>query len=181
MRRLRTYSVLRRARAMTMVEAVMATLIVSLMLVAALNLVGGARLSERILADRGVGQALAEGLLAEILTQPYVDPDDVVDTFGLTSSEKATGDRSLFDDVDDYNGWSATPPEATDGTSLTEYSGWTRSVEVDWVTLNDLESAAGADNGIKRIVVTVKTGDRIVSTLTAYRSSAWHSGREIEE
>lgn len=167
-----------RSRGMTLVEAVMAMLIVSVMLLAALNLVGASRMSENTLADQNVAQALAENLMAEILDQAYADPVDGVESFGRTSAENNTGNRSRFDDVDDYHTWSASPPQTKDGTELDDYAGWSREVVVEWVEPADLTTVASSNTGIKRITITVSRNDRVAATLTAYRTSAWQAGRE---
>ncbi len=74
---------------------------------------------------------------------------------GIDDSE-GTSNRTDFDDVDDYHGWSASPPEAKDGTALADYTGWTRSVTVEYVNpLQPGGTAVGSDNGAKRITVTV--------------------------
>lgn len=165
-----------RRRAMTLAEAVMAMLIVSVMLLAALDLVSSSRLSEKILADQCIAESLAEDLMAEILNQPYADPVDGVASFGRTSAENAPGDRSLFDDIDDYDEWSESPPARKDGTEMNDYAGWSREVVVDRVEQSDLSSVAASDKGIKRIVVTIKQDGRAAATLTAFRTSAWQTG-----
>lgn len=171
----------RRYRGMTLVEAVMAMLIVSVMLVAALNLVSASRMSEMTLADQNTGYALAEDLMAEVLNQAYADPVNGSTDFGPSSTEDDPGDRSLFDDVDDYDGWSASPPESKDGIEMAEFTGWSRSVEVMRVALDDLNSEEVSDSGVKRIVVTVSHGGRVAATLVAYRTSGWQTGWEHDQ
>jgi len=168
-------------RAMTLVEAVMATLVVSIMLTAALNTVGSARQGERIVALRSQGFALAEELMAEILNQAYADPTigDNND-FGKTLAKIASGNRSLYDDVDDYDDWSAKPIEAKDGTPNLEFTDWSREVIVDWVDADDLTTIVGNNEGVKRITVTVKHDKRVVAELQAYRTQAWQTGMEAD-
>ena len=71
---------------------------------------------------------LAVDLMEEILAQDFADPDGT-DTETL---------RADFDDVEDYNGWSSSPPKDAQGNSLTQYSTYTRSVSIIGVPQWDL-------------------------------------------
>jgi len=83
-----------------------------------------------------VKQALsvAEGLLDEILAKSY-------------SALPGTGSRNLYDDVDDYNGYSVTGVTSIDGTALTGLSNYKVEVAVVASTLGG--------NTAKRVTVTV--------------------------
>jgi Tfp pilus assembly protein PilV len=162
---------LRTARAFTLVEAVISIFIVSVMFVAALSMVGATRLGEYKVAESTRGLPLAQDLMAEILQQPYEDPNDPVQ-FGTESGE-GTVDRSDFDDVDDYHNWSASPPQNQDGTDMNDLSGWERSVQVSWVDPTDLSQTMSSDQGVKRIAVTVTHDDVPVASVSAYRTSVW--------
>jgi len=90
---------------------------------------------------------LAVDLMEEILAQDFADPDGT-DTETL---------RADFDDVEDYNGWSSTPPKDAAGNSLTQYSAYTRSVLIIGVPQNDLTPAAPlAPGATDFMVVTVR-------------------------
>jgi Tfp pilus assembly protein PilV len=156
---------------LALVEMVISIVLVSVMLVAALNMVGASKLGQRKLHERLSGQQLAQDLMAEILSQDYADPEDGVDSFGLSSDESAAGDRSLFDDVDDYDGWSATPPELQDGTVMSDLDGWTRTVRVEWVRPTDTTQTVGSNEGAKLITVTVTHDGVPASELVALRTS----------
>ena len=117
---------LRNTRAFTLIEAAVSVFIVGVMIVAALSTVGATRLGEYKVAESCRGWLLAQALMAEILQQPYEEPDDPV-VFGLESGE-SIGDRLTFDDVDDYDGWTETPPQYKDGTTVPDCDGWSRTV-----------------------------------------------------
>jgi len=168
-----------RTRAFAMVEVVIATLVVGVTLVAALNTLGAARGGEYKLAERGRALLLARDLMAEIMQQPYSDPVTGIDSFGLVASESLTGDRSLFDDVDDYDSWNASPPQNKDGSIVTGYEDYWRKVSVDWVNPADL-SASGTPTGVKQILVKVKRGGRLIITLSAFRTQDWIDPAEEE-
>jgi prepilin-type N-terminal cleavage/methylation domain-containing protein len=159
------------ARGFSLVEVIVCIGIVGIMMVAALNTVAMAKQSQRIMGDRARGQLLAVDLMSEILTLPYEDPEDTDVSFGPGADESTTSDRSLFDDVDDYNGWSATPPQRKDGTTLTDLTGWQRSVSVSWINPNTLTQTKMLETGAKRVTVTVQRGPREVATLVAVCTS----------
>ncbi len=163
------------ARAFSLAEAIVAIAIVGIMLVAALNTVGAARLGEQKTGDRGKGMLLAQQLMAEILQQRYEEPVDIP-VFGPESGE-AAGSRANFDDVDDYEGWAASPPQYRDGTVIPDLVGWTRSVHVDWVDPADLAQVVGSDARIKRITVRVTRGDVPAASIAAVRTGAADSVR----
>ncbi len=153
----------------TLVEAVMSMLIVGLMLVAALNTVGASKIAQSRNAEQNLGPMLAEDLLTEILGQVYEEPDDTPE-FGRES--EPGGDRNDWDDVDDYNGWSASPPQNKDGTDIPDLAGWGRSVTVVFVNPGLVDTSA-SDIGHKRIHVTVTHNGRVVSELWGLRTSGW--------
>lgn len=164
------YRTTRHRQAFTLVEAVISLVVVSVMLVAALNVVGASRLSQFKTAQTIRGQKLAEELMVEILQQSYEDPDGSV-TFGCESGETTTP-RTGFDDVDDYHGWSSTPPVARDGTALRGQEGLSRSVSVQWVDPANPAQIASSETGAKKITVTVKSGTMPLASLVAIRTAS---------
>lgn len=141
-----------RPAAFTLVETVIATVIVAVMFVAALNTVGASRLTQHRASLVSQGRLLAESLMSEILVQSYEEPDGPP-AFGRESGELATT-RAAYDDVDDYHGWSASPPAAKDGTPLANTVGWTRTVRVEWVDPPDPEQVKTSESGAKLVTVT---------------------------
>jgi hypothetical protein len=132
--------------------------------------VGAVRLGEYKIAERGRGMHLAQDLMVEILQQSYLEPVDTP-LFGPEASEADTS-RADYDDVDDYNGWSASPPQQRDGTVMADWSGWSRGVTVVWANPAELTQAAVSDAGIKRITVTVAHDGVPVASLVALRTVA---------
>lgn len=156
--------------AFSLAETVVSVALVGGLLVVALNTVGDATLGRQKLGDRGRGQLLAQDLMTEILRQSYEDPDDTP-TFGPETSE-STGSRAGFDDVDDYTGWSASPPQKKDGAGTSDGPAWQRSVTVEYVAVNDLTTVVESDQGVKRITVTVTRNDLVMCSLVSVRTNA---------
>ncbi len=156
----------------SLVEVAISTAIVGVMLVAALHAVASARMGLSRVQQRSKGMLLAQGLMAEILQQDYADADFGTDSFGLGGSEGGSN-RAAYDDVDDYDGWSASPPETRDGTPIPGTDGYERLVVVDWVTSSDTTDVRGESTGAKRIIVTVKFNGIIVAELVGLRTLGW--------
>ena len=153
----------------TLIEAVISMLIVSIMTVAVLNTLGSAATADRVHAAQRRRPALAMELMAEVLATRYVDGSDPV--FGPETGESGTS-RADFDDVDDYHGWSSSPPEQRDGTAISGFTRWTRAVSVEYVSPTNVETTVGADQGLKRITVTVMDPQNRSTQITAVRGSS---------
>lgn len=155
---------------LALIEAVVSMVVLSIMLVAALNAVGASRLGQLWNADHLKGLSLASDLMTEIMDKSYADPDEIP-LFGPEASELLTG-RPAFDDVDDYAGFSESPPKDRSGAALSGLTTWVREAAVVLVSAADLGSASVLDVGIKRVTVTVRHNGRIVAKLTAVRTAA---------
>jgi type II secretory pathway pseudopilin PulG len=63
-----------RCAGITLIEAVLSTLVVSIMMVSVLQTLGSAAVADRVLAVQRIGPALASQLMAEISAAGYEDP-----------------------------------------------------------------------------------------------------------
>ena len=155
-------------RGLSLLEVLISTLVVGVLLVAALRTAASAAKASLSNADVAVGLSLAGELMSEIVPAEYLEPDETP-TFGPESSEMG-GSRAAFDDVDDYHGWNASPPESRDGTEIPDRDGWQRSVAVEYVKSSDLTTPAAGDQRVKRITVTVTRDGSIVAQLVGIRT-----------
>jgi MSHA pilin protein MshD len=162
----------RNCNGFSLVEAALSTVIVGVMMVAALQAAAAARAHAQRGADRGRAALLARDLMAEILQQHYEDPAYPRGSFGRSAGESATGNRSLFDDVDDYDGWTESPPRDRNGNVIGDAPDWRRSVTVRWVSRSDLSTVSASDTRLKRIEVTVSRSGLVLARLTALRSGS---------
>jgi len=153
---------------LSLVEVVISIVIIGVMMVAALRTVAGVALGRRLDGDRYVGRMLGEQLMAEILSKAYQDPCSSESSLGPGGDEQATGNRSLFDDVDDYAGWTESPPADPNGVAIREPN-WQRSVQVVWVNPFDFNDVRDLETGVKRITVTVRRDGAEVALLVALR------------
>jgi MSHA pilin protein MshD len=165
-----THSLRRRPRpsGISLVELAIATALTGILMVAALQSAGQTMVAQRVTADRSLGHFLAHGLLNEIRGLPYCEPGTDEPAIGPDTGETAAT-RTTLDDVDDYHGLTENPPKGRDGTALANFSGWTRSVTVAWVSAADF-SASGSATGAKRITVTASYNGSPVAIATAVRT-----------
>jgi len=116
---------------------------------------------------------LAHDLMQEILQKSYQGPIPTAVLGPQPSETTNPPTRSLFIDVDDYAGWTESPPANKSGVPYTGFTGWTRSVSVQWADPVSLASTAAAYTGLKLITVTVSFNGQTQATLVGYRSVAW--------
>lgn len=153
----------------TLIECAGASIILGLMITAGLRAAAGAGAAQALSARALTGSLLAEGLVNEVTTLAYAEPSGAA-TFGLETAEIAT-DKTTFDDVDDFDNWTESPPRAPGGTAIGGMSRWTRSVRVYRALVSAPDSNSVSESGLKRIEVTVSYAGRVVYKLNALRAS----------
>lgn len=158
-------------RGFSMMEVVMSTLIVGGMLVASLSTVAASRASMKTLDHQGRAALLGQDLMDEIMAKRYEEPSLPAGSFGLAADEAAAGNRSLYDDVDDYHGLDESPPRRADGSTISGSEGYRRIVWVGWVRPDDLV-IVNYNTGVKGVIVWTARGEKTLSTLVALRSNA---------
>ena len=165
----------------TLVEAAISIVLVSVLLVAALNTVAAAKLGQQKTAERGQAHLLAQELMSEIMRQDYADPEEIgkIDlrdpelttaAIGLDSGESSTN-RLDFDDVDDYAGWNASPPQNKDGPLIPNLAGWRRLVTVERRRLADSRQFTSNEEGLKHITVRVERDGAPIAQLEALKGA----------
>ena len=160
-------------RGFSLVEATVCTLLVAILFGAAVQAVGLSGTVQFKAADRARGRALAWALLGEVVQQKYsaaspspLNPFDLL--LGPTAAARG-GDRTAFDDVDDYSNYSDAPPVNRDGSAIPGADRYARRVSVANVNLLDPSQAAAGDTGLKRVTVVVTRNGQIVARVTALR------------
>ena len=113
--------------------------------------------------------------MAEILQHPFEDPDEETLDLGVESSEIGSGSRAAFDDVDDYDDWSASPPQESDGMEIPWATTYARKVKVQWVDPGNLAATSVTPTGVKRMKVSVEHADQVLVVLQAFRTNQWRA------
>lgn len=164
-----------RRAAFSYIEAAISAIILGGAIATALNTFGTYTYGARVETETRISEDLAADLLAEILTKEFEDPALAEGSFGRSGDEVTRRD---FDDVDDYHGWSESPPADPDGNALSStYSKYRRTVRVWNVQLADMETtAANGTTPAKTIEVRVIIGNATRATARGHRTR--HSGYE---
>jgi prepilin-type N-terminal cleavage/methylation domain-containing protein len=158
----------RRARAFTLVEVIMAVLVVGVGLVATMRVLPLLLKVSEASRQGLMTQSLAADLMTEISLLPFEDPGGSP-VFGPEPGESGTN-RNLFNDIDDYNGWTESPPKTKTGGSIAGSAGYTRSVVVQSVSMANFDTVVTAGSSdAKRIAVTVSKAGQAPVTLVAVR------------
>ena len=152
---------------MTLVEVSIATLIIGVLIVPTMMVMASVSQSYYRAESRDRAFIAANRLLSEILGLSYDDPQTGHTTFGPESDE---ADRSQFDDIDDYAGWTESNLQQRDGNLVPGMEDYARSVKVNFVTLIDNEIVvASGPTDLKQITVTVTTPLKIEIRLSSIR------------
>jgi len=114
-------------RGLSMIEVVISTALISVVLVGALNAVGQSAKTSEATHTSAMSAWLADDLMAEMMAAPAAFTG--VMARGPESDEVGRS-RSVFDDLSDYHGWTASPPQQMDGAVIPGTTGWTRSANV---------------------------------------------------
>lgn len=148
-----------------MVEVVLSTVVLSVLLTGALTTISSAKKGGRVMLDKAIGTELALNMMDEISVLNYEEREGD-DAIGPQPDEVGTS-RSKYDDIDDYHGWSMSPPIDINDREL-PYTDYKRSVEVVWVD-SDL-NVVGSNSEMKRVTVTVTRGAIEVGKAVRYFS-----------
>jgi MSHA pilin protein MshD len=57
---------------------------------------------------------------------------------GIDGGSESLSDKRTFDDIDDFNGWTESPPKDPAMTPMTDFAGYTSSVTVRYLSLTTL-------------------------------------------
>jgi MSHA pilin protein MshD len=157
-----------RRRAFTLVESLISIVIVGLVLTGAMSMLASFARVRKVQASQSRAPALVAELMSAILSVRYSDPA-TPDNWGIESDE-VNGTRVLFDDVDDYDGWFASPPQEKDGEAVADTAGWTQAVTVRRAVVANPGTDSAVETGLRRITVTVTDDRGETVTLVALRS-----------
>ncbi len=107
-----------------------------------------------------VATMLAQDLIEEIMPKLFDENPSNPDSpagLGPETGETRAGLPTTrnYDDVDDYRNYTESPPREVDGTVMTEYTGYTRTVAVDYVREANFDAVSTSITRFKRVRVTV--------------------------
>jgi MSHA pilin protein MshD len=144
----------------TLVELVLAVLILSIAVASVLGVLGltAGRSADPLLARQSL--AIAESLLGEILAQPFTaaDLDGGANAIGPEAGESRGSATTPFDHVDDYHGYAMNGIVAADGTPVAGLAGYSASVTVAPQALGNIAAGEGL---LVTVTVTAPGGSQV--------------------
>lgn len=151
----------------TLIECVLATVILGVSIVAGLSAASGAAATNRASAQRLLASRLADEVLERALALPYSQSGS--NRIGPDAGETRP---AHFNDVDDFDGWTESPPQTIAGTTMAGLDGWNRTVTVSWVRPNAIDTQSASETGLKRVVVAVSVQKRVVARAVGFAGAA---------
>lgn len=152
-----------------MLEVTISTLLVSVLLTTSMTTTGVLIRRNGMRAQSDVKMSLAHDLLSEMSQASFTDSDRTQTSLGPEYGE-ASGNRSRFDDIDDYDQWSEMQIQDKMGSPIAGLTGYRRSVRVQYVRLMDPEVISSLATDLKRITIEVSGPDSDMTQLIALRS-----------
>jgi prepilin-type N-terminal cleavage/methylation domain-containing protein len=159
--------------AMTLVEVITCLVILGIAVAAGAQAMASFAAGSRIWQDRSTAIELAHALMAEI------NAPSGTNIIGREAGESAD-DRRTYDDIDDYNGWDATPPKDMTNAPMTAYAGFRQQVEVSFDESVSPAAVAALQTGCcKKIKVTISRDGKVLARLVTIRAK--QSGMPVPE
>ena len=155
----------RASPAFTLIELLITIVLVGIVLLALIMSFHESLKSLERQKDLLSASLLSEDLMNEIRSKQYANPQYSTN-FGRETGET---NRIRFNDVDDYDNWSETPPKTMEGSNLPNCAGFTRRVIVVNVPATNFNSPPLPDyytNDFKRITVVVSNAAFAVSNMS---------------
>lgn len=154
---------------MTLAEVLVSLLIVGVAMAAGVQALGSFAGGARSWQERSAAVQLASRLMAEIDVLPFQDPAGAV-TIGVDAGE-TLGNRTQYDDIDDYHNWNESPPKDSSGNAMTGYAGYRQKVEVVFDTSLSTKTGLTFTSGAaKRVTVAILKDDRELARLVTVRT-----------
>lgn len=164
------------SRGFTLLETILVVVVVAVfatVLLSALHQVSAPASRQQALRSASL---VADETMREIRSKAFEDPQTPA-TFG---PEEAA--RRDYDDVDDYDGWTRSPPETIEGIPLPRYDGYRVTVTVVNVTDADLNPSTPPPDGstdFKRISVVVSSPPIVATEIAAKKGSTIVTSPEV--
>lgn len=146
-------------RGVSLIESVLAAGLLAGALAASLHVVGQTSKVQTLETRRATALLLAADMIAELRTHTLAGTNG-------TTANKPGAKRLLFNDAEDFFGWSASPPVDAKGEALTTDDKWSRSVQAMYLRPDDF-ALSGVPTDVAVFTVTVAyEGQPVVSLQT---------------
>jgi len=185
---------LRNRPAFSMIETTISIIIVSILLIGSLETLSFAVRSTSRNQEGLLANCFAEQIYSEISILNFIDPNETTESLGCELSEAHAASRIHFDDIDDYHGLTESTLTFRDGATIPDSFGWTRSVKIESISPEDLNTAVPTSGHLRKITVTLtrtqggsytfqylmsRDGFRSPSTMPGNARAAWETEWEL--
>jgi Tfp pilus assembly protein PilV len=143
--------ILPRRPGFTLIEAALATVIIGVGITAMMQLFAACTRNNAYASHQTTAMLLANNIEEAMAALPFADPIGGPNHFGPEDGETS----ATWNDVDDFNGASFSPPIDSMRQTLANLSQYTQSVSVTPVDPDDLTATAAGYTGAVRVTVTV--------------------------
>ena len=151
----------------TLIEVLIAILLVGLAIVSLISANGAFTQANAAGIDLSTSEFLIEQIRELTTVLPVIDPNTGTSTFGPETSETL----ATYNDLDDFNGASFSPPISADRNTLTDLSAYTQQITVENVNASDFEQVVGNHTSFfVRVTVQVFLNTKEISSARWLRS-----------
>jgi len=157
----------KRQSGFTLLEIIMTMLVGAIIIPPIILMIVTALRAPTVMSGTIKGNSLASDMMEEILSKSWDENStdtgpiaDGIKTLPANLGPDGGETRPSFNDVDDYNGYSESPPTDHQGQVITEFSDFTRSVQIFYVqggASEDYDTELGAVSNFKKIIITVES------------------------
>jgi prepilin-type N-terminal cleavage/methylation domain-containing protein len=119
----------------TLIEVLIAIILIGLAIVSLISANGAFTQANGAGLELSTSEFLIEQIRELTTVLPVIDPNTGIATFGPEASETLAD----YDDLDDFNGATLSPPISADRNALTDLSAYSQQITVENVNASDFE------------------------------------------
>ena len=155
-------------RGFTLVEVLIATVIIGLAIVALLAANSAFTMANGAAVELSTAEFLVEQIREMTVTLDVIDPEEGAGTFGAEE-----GSLANYDDLDDFDGRTFSPPVDARRQQLTDFAAYSQQVTVQKVDPSNFEQVlpiADPRNDFVRVTVSVSYNNREICSISWIRA-----------
>ena len=148
----------------TLIEVLIAIILIGLGILSLISANGAFTQANEAGVELSTAEFLVEQIRELTAVLPVIDPQSGTTTFGPEASETL----AVYDDLDDFNGASFSPPISVNRNTLNDFSAYTQQITVENVSASNFEQVV-ANHTSPFVRVTVK----VLFNTTEVSSAGW--------
>ena len=151
----------------SLIEVLIAILLVGLAIASLVAANGAFTRANGAGTDLSTAEFLLEQIRELTALLPVIDPETEDAVFGPEGTETLAS----YDDLDDFDGASFSPPIGVDRNLLTDFAGFSQQITVENVSASDFEQVVGDHSSyFVRVTVKVSLNSRGISSMSWLRA-----------